>query len=899
MSSFRDLKWFLIRHGALLLVLVCSLTAVFFVFQGLIQQRELVEKESRINIWLLAQTEIEFIRFSESLKDFELDPGPDTAQEARDRFEIFWSRLPPLLEGKQTEDLRAIEGLVPITRGMIRKLTELEPEMQFLETLSAADLQAVETKLDRIRGPVHDLVRRALLFETEEVSQARDRHEELYQRLLALFALILAGSAAILVLLFLQIVKTNRAIGEKEKAAAEAIAARKELELAINSISEGFIIYDQDDRVELFNQRYVDLHPMQAEDLKVGVSFQDLLRSSVRNGGVVKAEDEIEDWIASIMEKRRAAVETTFESRIENGVWQRISERWTSDGRLVGVHTDITELKEREEVVQRQAELLQTTLDNMNHGIAVFDSEMQLTLFNHRYLEINGYPEELMESPRTYREMATFAARRGDMGPGDPDALVDQMEAGIRQLQRTPSGSWRHTRTLTDKRVVESIVTALPAGGFVKTYEDISERVASEAERTRLTEMYHSAQRTQALGTLAGGMAHDFNNIIGSIIANCSLLIAEAPRSKMDRDRLDQIVASGTRARDLVRQILTFSRNAGSNRRAVDLGYIVRDSLRSLQDELPNGVTLQLGNVDACTIDGDSTQIHQVIMNACVNAADAIGRNESGQISVSLQLVDIQGPDDPSITSYGDSLRQNARVVRGQTGRLERGRFARVSVTDTGTGIPEEIMPRIFEPFYTTKEVGEANGLGLAAVQGIMRNHDGAILVESLDGIGTRFDFYFPVLDAPALVVSKSPKSSRTSLGSERLLLVDDDRMLLSATRDVLMRLGYTVEAHAEPHLALESFKADPGVWDLVITDRSMPKMDGEEFAAAIKTIRPELPVLMLSGFVSAEEIDRLKEVGICNIVAKPVFPDELSAAVRNALGDGDERAHRVAELVD
>jgi hypothetical protein len=203
MATIRDFKWFMVRNGVLIVAFVACLAGVFFSLQGLIQQRELIEKESRINVWFLAQAEIEFIRFTESLKDFALAPNTDTADTTRERFEIFWSRLLPLLEGRQTADLRAIEGLVPLVETLIGKLEKLEPELYRLEELSSVELATLSEALDHLRAPVHDMVRRGLLFESNEVSRTRDLHNALYYKLIGLFVLILFGVFTILVLLYL------------------------------------------------------------------------------------------------------------------------------------------------------------------------------------------------------------------------------------------------------------------------------------------------------------------------------------------------------------------------------------------------------------------------------------------------------------------------------------------------------------------------------------------------------------------------------------------------------------------------------------------------------------------------------------------------------------------------
>jgi CheY-like chemotaxis protein len=222
--------------------------------------------------------------------------------------------------------------------------------------------------------------------------------------------------------------------------------------------------------------------------------------------------------------------------------------------------------------------------------------------------------------------------------------------------------------------------------------------------------------------------------------------------------------------------------------------------------------------------------------------------------------------------------------VRGQSGSLTDGRYARIMVRDTGSGIDEETMPRVFEPFFTTKEVGEGTGLGLAAVQGIVRNHDGVIIVESVPQVGTCFSIYMPIVDAPAAQSPEQRPDTFPLSGQERILLVDDDRALLTVTKDILSRLGYTVDAFTEPQLALAAFREKPSNWDLIVTDRAMPRIPGEVLAREMKALRPDLPILMLSGFISAEEDASVTAHGVNAIVSKPVLPDEMGAIVRSVL---------------
>ncbi|MBI3495934.1 MAG: PAS-domain containing protein [Proteobacteria bacterium] len=870
----------LLRYAGLVVALSAFLIGVFFSFQGLFEQRELIEKESRINIWFLAQVDIEYLQMMESLKEFALAPVKDP-QATEERFEIFWSRLPVMLKGPQTAGLREVEGFVEAVSAMIRTLEEVEPDMGQLASITPARLAEIDRKLDILRKPVHDMVRRALLYETDEVGQTRARHNSLYTKLVALFAATLVGGVTIFMLLFNQILKTHRAVVAADTAAEAARAARTELELAINSISEGFIIYDQRDRVALFNQKYVELHPGQADIIAVGVSFEALLRHAIARGGIAVEPENVEDWVRSTVAQHLAPGDT-FESRLDRGTWLKISERRTSDGRVVGVHTDITELKERETLINQKSTLLQTTLENMKQGIAVFDRDQRLLIFNDRFIEINNYPEGFVHPARSYAELVRFNVERENPGAGDVEARVFSQLDTVRRLLQEKSGSLRQERRLPDGRVVETIHAALPTGGFVKTYMDITERVRSEADRTRLTEQFHAAQKMQALGTLAGGIAHDFNNIIGSVLGNVSLMMIDTPKDDPAYRRLQQIVEAGTRARALVRQILTYSRYAELDRKPVDISRAISASLEVIRPLLPRNVSLQTGRWASCAVSGDATQLHQIVLNLCLNAAQAIG-DARGRITVSVEPVDIKNSETDVAAPLDLARPRSMPPVQARAGTIGPGRYVRILVSDTGSGIDAATMPRIFEPFFTTKEVGKGTGLGLAAVHGIVRNHEGAITVESVPGIGTCFAIFLPLVDGPPPAIEREPLG-QASGGHERILLIDDDRKLLSVTQEVLTRLGYTVESSAEPARALELFRERPTAWDLVISDLAMPRMPGEVLSAEMLKVRPDLPIIMLSGFISDKDDAFLRALGVRAIVTKPVLPDEIDMAIRSVL---------------
>ncbi|MBM3572128.1 MAG: hypothetical protein FJX52_07165 [Alphaproteobacteria bacterium] len=338
----------LLTNGGMGLAVLVFLVPILLSFQTLFDQKRLIEKESRIDMWFLAQTEIEYLRLMEAVNLFSVSPERMKAEQVIERFEFFWSRLPILLKGPQSAGVRQVDGLVDIANAIVKQLEAIEGELQNIVKLDSAKFWAVHAKLSALQAPLHDMVRRALLYGSEEVSRERSRREFYYYELVAFFAAALIGGVVIFILLLVQVARTRRA-GAKARAAEEAsTTARTQLEVAIGSISEGFILYDSDGRILLFNERYRDLHPAQANMLAVGVTFEQIMRLSIAGGGIKLPEGQSEDeWVASCVRQHRDPGQP-FESRLRNGTWLKISERRTGDGRIVGIYTDITETKERE-----------------------------------------------------------------------------------------------------------------------------------------------------------------------------------------------------------------------------------------------------------------------------------------------------------------------------------------------------------------------------------------------------------------------------------------------------------------------------------------------------------------------------------------------------------------------
>ena len=388
-------------------------------------------------------------------------------------------------------------------------------------------------------------------------------------------------------------------------------------------------------------------------------------------------------------------------------------------------------------------------------------------------------------------------------------------------------------------------------------------RQAVEA-RQQLEAQLRQSQKLEAVGTLAGGIAHDFNNILAAIMGYTELSLEVTPKGSPARNHLKKILKSAMRARDLVMQILAFSRKGMEKRVPVQVSSIIKESVKLLRATLPATIEIrQHINDEICMVNSTPTHIYQVLMNLCTNAAHAMSET-GGVIEISLDAVFL---DERQATEYAD---------------LSHGAYLKLSVRDTGSGIAPESIPRIFEPFFTTKQVGQGTGMGLAVVHGIIKSHGGEILVESKTGKGSTFHVLLPQIEAAAVKSSVEEKPAPT--GTERILLVDDEKTLVDVWRKQFESLGYSVAAKQSGRDALKAFQKEPGGFDLVITDMTMPHMSGDVLAKKILEIRPDMPIIMCTGFSEKISKEKVKKLGIRALVMKPVPLREIAKTIRNVL---------------
>ncbi|MCA9497963.1 MAG: response regulator [Nitrospira sp.] len=393
--------------------------------------------------------------------------------------------------------------------------------------------------------------------------------------------------------------------------------------------------------------------------------------------------------------------------------------------------------------------------------------------------------------------------------------------------------------------------------------EDITEQKRVEEALTKTERQFRQSSRMEAIGTLAGGIAHDFNNILTAILGYTELALATVPKESRTQRNLQEVLTAGHRAKHLVLQILTFSRQAGQGKKPTPLHMVVREALKLLRSTIPTTIEIRQSLKTESTILADPTQMHQIIINLCTNAEFAM-RESGGILNVALEDVNV------------------TEELTGAISGLHIGPHVRLTVEDTGLGMTPEVLERLFDPFFTTKPIGEGSGMGMAVVHGIITSHKGAIVVDSIVNKGTKIDVYLPTV--PTQVVEPLYDQTAIPTGKESVLFVDDEETIVRLGKELLTQLGYTVEVYTSSIEALRTFTQDPHRFDLVITDQTMPGMTGEALSRELLRIRPDLPIILCTGFSHVISAERAKALGIQGYLMKPLAIRDLVPIIRHVL---------------
>jgi len=514
---------------------------------------------------------------------------------------------------------------------------------------------------------------------------------------------------------------------------------------------------------------------------------------------------------------------------------------------------------ESENALRQSQEKYQSLVENIVIGVSLLDPDMKILAMN-RQMKQWFNDADLSEKPVCY---SVFNNPPKD-APCECCPVARTLKDGLVHESVTEmqtNTGMKHFRLLSSpvKDVAGNVVSV------IEMVEDISEHAKAEKEKSQLMELLQQSQKMEAIGTLAGGIAHDFNNILSSVIGYTELALDDMEKGSMTAENLNEVLIAGNRAKELVGQILDFSRQSETAKQPIQIKLIAKEVLKMLKASFPSTIEIRQQLDSGAFVFADPTQIHQVIMNLCTNAGHAM-RNYGGRMEVTLADMSIDAE------------------TFGKFSTLAPGPYVRLTLSDTGHGISESIINRIFDPFFTTKPKGEGTGMGLSVVHGIVKSHGGDITVRSAPGKGTTFDVFFPVL-TKQVTATDVEHNEPLKGGTEHILLIDDEPSIVKMEKRILENLGYRITSTNSSVEALAIFSSDPERFDLVISDLTMPQMTGDVLATHLKHIRPDIPVILCTGLSSPVTDTAIKDIGISALLTKPVLKRQMAHAVREALG--------------
>ncbi len=657
---------------------------------------------------------------------------------------------------------------------------------------------------------------------------------------------------------------------ERKKAQEELRLSEEKFSSAFRASPDAISIVDRDDGTVIeVNESFERI---------TGWSRDDAVGQDLRSLGLWEDAGRMETILTDIEGGRETTnLEFTFVKKTGERRVGLISMHpvWLDGTRLlVSLIHDITQRKRSEEALRRSQEMLDSIIRSIPDILYRLDPDGKITFINDAVVRYGYRPAELI-------------------GTDIIDLVHPEDRAEVERALKERRSSRRKTRDLTlrllnkehrvgvfatrNASIVKPHIMLVDAEGLyegdtpsLETFRG-TQGIARDITRLKdLEERLRQAQKMEAIGTLAGGIAHDFNNILGGIIGYAELALqAMPPEPGRLKTYMERILCSSQRASDLVRQILQFARRGDTTFAPVYLGPVLKETLKLMAATLPKTIVIDVTlPKDPCAVMGDPTQIHQVLMNLCTNAYHAM-RELGGTLSVSMDVLQLPGKS------------------KRDTMDIRPGRYVRISVADTGPGIPQEIRERIFEPYFTTKKMNEGTGMGLSVSLGIVQSHGGVIGVESVPGKGTAFTVFLPVTE-PKAAAETSAAMQLPKGDGERLLLVDDEPFFLDAMREQLNSLGYAVETHDNGLNALARLMADPTGFDMVITDQTMPEITGVQLAGSVRKLRTDLPILLCTGYSETVTEETASQFGIAKFLMKPISREDLALAVHHALRSAD-----------
>ncbi|HJP17220.1 MAG TPA: PAS domain S-box protein [Nitrospinota bacterium] len=638
-----------------------------------------------------------------------------------------------------------------------------------------------------------------------------------------------------------------RQVTLRKEAESTLIKSKLNLQAIVKSVGEGIISIDSNSKILFVNEEVCRIFDYSEKEL-LNKDVQALLPEHYRSSRAARLKKLVSEAPPKILGSR-----IELEGLHKNGKFFPIELRVEETIDESGERFSTVSIRDITERIKAEKELkhLAAAIDQAEEAIVVTDRDAIIQYVNPAFERITGYKREeaIGQNPRVLK-----GGKHGELFYKE---LWDTLVSGKR---------WRGNFT-NKKKNGEIFIDEASIAPIFDSYGEITSYVAVHRDITKnikLERQIRQSQKMDAIGKMAGGIAHDFNNILTAIIGYTEIAEADLPEKSDSRKSLGEVLKASNRAKDLVKQILTFSRATEHELKPIQLHLIIKESLEFLRASLPTTIEIH-SNIEKGSdiILGDPTQISQIIMNLCTNAEHAM-RKKGGILIVNLEPVEVD--------------EEFAKTHKG----LKTGDYMRLTVSDTGSGIDKEIIEHIFDPFFTTKPKGEGTGMGLSLIHGIVVSHGGVVTVYSEVGQGTTFNIFLPRAEVEH--IEKEKKEDLIPEGSESILLVDDEEAIALMSKKALERLGYKVVSTTNAKEALDLFKESPEKFDIVLSDVTMPGMTGVDLAKELMNIRKDIPVVLSTGYSSIVNEKQAKEMGVREFIIKPFIKRTLANVIRKVL---------------
>ena len=652
----------------------------------------------------------------------------------------------------------------------------------------------------------------------------------------------------------------------RQKELKHSLIERKQFEAALkkekdfiyevlHNVGSLVVVIDLKGNIVKFNRACERLSGYRCQEIK-GKPFWEILMAS-----------EEREYVKSVIAEVRAkGFQNNFQSNWVTKDGRKRLVNWMNspiknpDGSLkyiLSTGLDVTVQNSAEAALRSSENRFKDLADSLPQVIFETDQTGNLTYVNQNAYQLFGYTRNDFE--KGINALDTLIAEDREKAANDILQVLE--EKSVEHYEYT--GQRKDGQTFPISIHSKRIVRDNKVEGLRGIIIDLTEIKAVEKEKSELQTQLQHAYRLEAIGTLAGGIAHDFNNILAAIIGYTELALEDTPKESLTFSNLQNVMLASDRAKNLVQQILAFSRQVESKPIPVRVNQTIEEALKFLRASIPATIDIAKNIQSDSMVMADPSQVLQVIMNLCSNAAHAM-RTKGGSLGISLADV---GFDSDSSEPMGE---------------VTAGKFLKLTVEDTGDGIPPELNDRIFDPFFTTKQIGEGTGMGLSVVHGIVNEIGGNIHVTSEIGKGTAFNIFLPVIEIEA--ISEINQTDSIPMGKERILFVDDEAFQVDLGKQILERLGYSVVTKTSSLEALELFRAKPSDIDLVVTDMTMPDMTGDDLAKRILEIRSDIPILLCTGYSEQITEEKAWEIGIRGFALKPMVTEQLAHLIRKTI---------------